>query len=171
VRIGGISRRKPRNARRREDVILFGVAGNVFAIAARAVEKIESAEGMRALRLRSGRPAKVRHTLAHRSKTYYVVDGNVHLALLPTRPTRVLLLRGTRLALSVDSIDRMAEITALHTLPRAFSGLERSWYRGLAVMEGSVVPVIDPGALLSAQELAALEAESRESEEEAKRSA
>ena len=64
-------------------------------------------------------------------------------------------------ALMVDGIDRMMQISAVITMPHAFSGEERKWYRGLAVMEGKVVPVINPDSFLSKGEIAVLEAKAK----------
>ena len=72
-------------------------------------------------------------------------------------PARLLLMRDADLALSVDAIDRMAEVTVLHPLPRAFRGEERNWYRGLVLIGEDVVPVLNPAVLLSKSELAALQ--------------
>ena len=67
-------------------------------------------------------------------------------------------MRDSDVALSVDAIDRMAEVTVLHPLPHAFRGEERNWYRGLVLIGEDVVPVLNPAALLSKPELAALRA-------------
>jgi hypothetical protein len=48
------------------------------------------------------------------------------------------------------------EITVLHALPAAFTHEERIWYRGLAIVNGAVVPVVNQGAFLSRGELAVL---------------
>jgi hypothetical protein len=53
----------------------------------------------------------------------------------------------------VDSTDRIMEIAALHALPPAFTHEERGWYRGLAVMNGLVVPIVNHNAFLNRQEL------------------
>ena len=71
----------------------------------------------------------------------------------------MLLLRNSCVAVTVDSIDRMAEITQLHSLPYAFRGEERSWYRGVAVIGEKVVPVMNPAAFLNSEELAIVEAD------------
>jgi chemotaxis signal transduction protein len=155
VRIGTIEKRHSRSVRRTEAVILFAVAGHAFAINAAAVEEIRDTADLRPLRGASG--AKVSYTVQRDQHTYFVVDANQHLRLLSSHPTRVLLLRNSCLALSVDSIDRMAEITQLHSLPRAFQGEERNWYRGLALIGEQVVPVINPAAFLNSEELAILE--------------
>jgi len=49
----------------------------------------------------------------------------------------------------------MTEISALYALPHAFTGQERQWYRGLAVLAGTdgqpeVVPVVNPDAFATA---------------------
>jgi hypothetical protein len=66
------------------------------------------------------------------------------------------LLREAILGLSVDSIKGMAEVITVHKLPQAFRGAERSWYRGLAIVGTQVAPVINPEALLTQLEWAAL---------------
>jgi chemotaxis signal transduction protein len=141
--------------RRSEAVILFSVAANIFAISASAVEEIRSAQDLRPLaaaypHLKFG---KVRHAITRDGKTFFVVDANMHFRMLPSHPTRVLLLRGTRIALMVDAIDRMTEISTLYSLPRAFHGEERVWYRGLALLNDQVIPVVSPAAFLSKAEL------------------
>jgi len=70
----------------------------------------------------------------------------------------VLILRNAPTAVLVDSTDRILEISALHALPRAFVHEERGWYRGLAVMGGDVVPVVNHNAFLDKAELEVLRA-------------
>jgi len=145
----------------REDVILFNVGGFRFAIAAGAVSEIRSLEGLQPFAPGSGymRITKVDFTLERGGVTYFIVDGgrHFHLARLEEpSPARVLILRQEAVAVSVDSTDRMVEISMLHALPQAFSGEERSWYRGLAVLNGDVVPVVNHNAFLSKAELVVL---------------
>jgi len=143
----------------REDVILFAVGPHTFAIGAKAVEKIENMEELRPIKLSAALPklAKVKHTL-DRDKTYFVVDASTHLLMLPSHAARVLLLRGSSVAVAVDSIDRIAEISAIHPLPHAFIGEERGWYRGVALIQDAVVPVVNAEAFLSAGDLKLLQA-------------
>jgi hypothetical protein len=61
-------------------------------------------------------------------------------------------------ALKVDAIVRMAEMTKMLPLPRSFQGDERNWYLGLMVMNDTVVPVVNPASFLSHFEMNALEA-------------
>jgi chemotaxis signal transduction protein len=144
----------------REDVILFTVGGFRFAIAAAAVSEIRNMEGLE--RFFGGTAhkvmAKVVYTLKRSGSTHYVVSGAQHFRLPPSKPTRVLVLRHTAVAVMVDSTDRMVEIELLHALPLAFSGDERNWYRGLALVNEDVVPIVNPSAFLTRGEAAVLKA-------------
>ena len=143
----------------REDVILFAVGPHTFAIGAKAVEKIENMEELQPIKLSAALPrlAKVKHTL-ERERPYFVVDASTHLLMLPSHASRVLMLRDSSVALAVDTIDRIAEISAIHPLPHAFIGEERGWYRGLALIQDAVVPVVNAEAFLSASDLKQLQA-------------
>lgn len=143
-----------------EHVILFTVGGFKFAIAAAAVSEIRSMEGLQ--RFFGGAAhraaAKVIYTLERDAVTHFVVSAAQHFHLPPSRPDRVLVLRHAAAALLVDSTDRMTEITVLHALPLAFKGEERNWYRGLAIVNGEAVPVVNPAAFLNRGEMAVLRA-------------
>ena len=148
----------------RESVILFSVAGFRFAIAAAAVSEIRSAQGLDLFctsnRHRAG--AKVTYTLERNGVIHFVVSVGRHFQLASSTSTRVLILRQTAVALLVDNTDRMIEISVLHALPRAFTGDERSWYRGLAIVNGDAIPVVNPAAFLSRGEVAVLKAMTQE---------
>ncbi|HEV3315572.1 MAG TPA: chemotaxis protein CheW [Candidatus Angelobacter sp.] len=142
----------------REDVIVFTVGGFRFAIAANAVSEIRGLEDLRRFSLGTSylRAAQVDFTVERNGTIYFVVDAARHFRLPPSKPTRVLILRQIAAAIQVDSTDRMMEISVLHALPQAFNGDERNWYRGLAVMDGDVVPVVNHNAFLSKAEMAVL---------------
>jgi chemotaxis signal transduction protein len=136
-------------------MILFGVGDVTFAIAANAVEEIRNADGLRPLAQR--KLAKVRHLLERAGRTYYVVDAGCHFRMLPMPANRVLILRRGNVALLVQRIDLMKEVSAIYALPGAFRGEERRWFRGLAAIPGAggeteVVPVVNPDTLLSEDE-------------------
>jgi chemotaxis signal transduction protein len=139
-------------------VIVFTVGGFRFAIAANAVSEIRGLEDLRRFSLGTSylRAAQVDFTVERNGTIYFVVDAARHFRLPPSKPTRVLILRQTAAAIQVDSTDRMMEISVLHALPQAFRGDERNWYRGLAVMDGDVVPVVNHDAFLSKAEMAVL---------------
>ncbi len=146
--------RAPNKTRRSEAVILFSVASTTFAISAAAVEEIRSASGLRSLACDAahGSLAKVRHTVKRGQRVFFVVDAAAHFHAAPVRPTRLLMLRNTRVAVAVENIDRMAEIHSLYPLPAAFRGDELRWYRGLALVAGRIVPVVDPEVFLTRAE-------------------
>ena len=144
----------------REAVILFTVGATSFAIAAGAVEEIRGLEGLAPFappfKLRS--LARVKHTLGRGKKTYFVVDAAAQFGIAAARDTRLLLLRHAAVAVQVENVARMAEIATLHALPRAFTGDERRWYRGLAQVGDDVLPVVAPEAFLTAAEISLLHA-------------
>ena len=142
-----------------EAVILFWVANQMLAIAAESVQEIRSTDGLAgaANEIEQEVVPKVRHILEWGRRTCYVVNAGSHFDLPVTRPTLVLILRRMRIAVLVDRIDRMTEIPAVYPLPQAFAGKERSWYRGLAYIDDSVIPVVEPSGFLSAEEFAALD--------------
>lgn len=150
---------KPRRARASEAVILFCIANQTFAIAADAVQEIRSTDslGGAAIEIEQADVPKVRHLIERARRTYYVVSGCAHFGLRVTRPTLVLILRQIRAAVLVDSIERMADVTKIQPLPRAFEGAERKWYRGLTYLEDRVIPVIHPGGFLTVEEFARLD--------------
>jgi chemotaxis signal transduction protein len=143
----------------RENVILFTVGGFKFAIAAGAVSEIRNADGLERFSVGGHRAlAKVESTLQRNGVTFFVVNAARHFGLPAAHTSRVLILRHTAVAVLVDSTDRMMEISVLHSLPMAFKREERSWYRGLAILSGEVLPVVNPAAFLSRGEAAVLRA-------------
>jgi len=159
VRLPRQSRRKHRSPQS-HPVILFVVAECTFAILATAVAEIQSVEHMKPLEAQFFRFGKVHHTLTREGRRYWVVDTNIHFGLLPTHSSRLLLLAETPVAVKVDSIVRMAEMTKLVPLPHSFLGDERNWYLGLTVMGGKVIPVVNPASFLSHLDMNSLEASS-----------
>jgi len=157
VRLGRPQQKKVTS--RGEPVILFGVGSNTLAVAASAVDEIRSTDGLTAIATGAlARSAKVKYTLERNGQRFFVVDSNLHFHVLPTKPARVMVFRKSEVALLVDRIDRITEISVVHSLPLAFTGEERDWYRGLALIDGDVVPVVDPASFLSSDELQTLHA-------------
>lgn len=148
-----------RHARHPETVVLFMVATQMFAIAADAVQEIRSTDSLAggAVEIDQIEVGKVRHMVEHNRRTYFVVNAGMHFGLPVTRPTLVLILRQLRVAVLIDRIERMAEISAVHPLPLAFAGDERRWYRGLASVDDLIIPVVDPGGFLTGEEFRTLE--------------
>ena len=142
-----------------EPMILFRVAHQTFAIAADAVQEIRSTDGLSgaAMEFEQSEVTKVRHTIERAHRTYYVVNAGAHFGLPVTRPTLVLILRQLRSAVLVDRIERMADVSVVHPLPRAFAGQERRWYRGLTYLDDHVIPVIQPNGFLTPDEFKRLD--------------
>jgi chemotaxis signal transduction protein len=144
----------------REDVIVFAVGGFKLAIAAGAVKEIRGMEDLHAFTLGgiSAQIAKLKYTLERNGATYFVIDAAQHFQLPPSHGSRVMVLRHTPTGVLVDSTDRIMEISALHALPPAFTHEERGWYRGLAVVNGIVIPVVNHNAFLNRAEIEILRA-------------
>lgn len=153
-----------------EAVILFWVANQMFAIAAESVQEIRSTDSLAGAANEIDQQAvlKVRHILEWGRRTCYVVNAGVHFDLPVTRPTLVLILRRMRIAVLVDRIDRMTEIPEVYPLPHAFAGKERRWYRGLAYVDDSVIPVVEPSGFLSVEEFTLLDRPIKPSESQRK---
>lgn len=147
------SRRKP-VARRGEAAILFTVGPYSFLIAAEEVDEIRETHELVSVAVNTMRTTveKIRSTLKKAGKTYFVVDGSLHFQMMPSRPTRLMILRNQTVAVTVDAIDRMMEIDRVLPLPKAFTCIEREWYRGLAVINEKVIPVVNGKTFLTAAE-------------------
>jgi len=139
----------------REDVIVFAVGGYKLAIAAGAVKEIRGMDDLHPFKLGgiSAQIAKLKYTLERNGTTYFVVDAAQHFRLPASSASRVMVLRNMPTGVLVDSTDRIVEISALHAVPPAFTHEERNWYRGLAVVNGLVVPVVNHNAFLNRAEL------------------
>jgi len=154
-----ISSAPARDTQRREQAVVFSITGCTFLISAGAVQEIRSTDSLGGVVKELDRPVlrKVRHIVEREAKSYYVVSGCEHFHLNYSRPTSVLILRNAPVAVLVDRIDEMAELRVLLALPRSFQGEERSWYRGLTVLDRKVLPVVNPQGFLTAGELQQLE--------------
>jgi len=148
-----------RRGRASESAILFTISGLPFAIASSAVHEIRSADSLSGSATEIGQSVvpKVKHLVHRGNRSYFVVNGCAHFGLKAARPTLVLILRDSPVAILVDKIERMADISAPHALPLAFEGEERRWYRGLSYTDDVIVPVVNPAGFLTRHELRALE--------------
>ncbi len=134
-----------------EAAILFNVGPYKFAISATDVEEIRHLDGLKesAQDAFKGHGNKSRMTLQRDRSSCAIVDASMHFRLLPSRPSRALVLRTGTVALTADSIDRMIDISSMVPLPVAFQGEERKWFRGLAFIGDSIVPVVSADSILS----------------------
>ena len=154
-----ISSLMPRDTRPREQVAVFSIAQYSFVISAASVQEIRSTDSLGGTVVELDRPAlrKVRHIVERDARAYYVVSGYEHFHLPSSRPTTVLILRGAPVAVLVDRIEEMAEMKVILALPKSFRGEERTWYRGLTVLDRKVLPVANHLGFLTAGELQQLE--------------
>jgi chemotaxis signal transduction protein len=159
----------PGNDRATEQVVVFSIGQFTFAISAAAVQEIRNTDslGGMVMELENIVVPKVRHMIERDSRSYFVVSGFDHFHLPQSRPTTLLILSKTPTAILVDRIEEMAEMRTIVALPRSFHGEERVWYRGLTILEGKVVPVVDQKGFLTTEQLQLLEQSAAEHQETA----
>lgn len=150
---------KQRSARS-EQIILFRVSGQLFALSSASVQEVRSVDSLAGMSTEINQQSlrKVRHLLQRGDKTLFVVNASAHFGLPPSSAGLIFVLRKTRSALLVDGIERMATMTQLQALPLAYCNEERGWYRGLTALDQNVVPVVNPEGFLTADEYALLDA-------------
>ncbi len=142
-----------------EQIILFRVSGQMFAISSASVQEVRSADSMSGAAVEISAPGlrKVRHVLRRGDRSLFIVNGAMHFGLHVAEGTLLFVLRKTRTALLIDGIEKMATMTRLQALPLSFCHEERQWYRGLTALDQTVVPVVRPEGFLSPEELALLD--------------
>ncbi len=145
---------------RAEQIILFRISGQIFAVSSASVQEVRSADSMAGLTVEITAPGlrKVRHVAQRGDKSLFVVNGAAHFGLAPSPGALIFVLRKTRTALLIDGIEKMTSMTRLQALPQSFCHEERLWYRGLTALDQTVVPVVHPEGFLTAEELAILDA-------------
>ena len=144
---------------RTEQIILFRVSGQTFAISSASVQEVRSVDNIAGMArdLPESHLKKVRHSIRRGDRTLYIVNAAIHFGLQPQPASLVFFLRRTHTALLIDGIEKMTTMTRLQALSHAFQGEERSWYRGLTALDQAVVPVVHPEGFLSLEELTLLE--------------
>lgn len=147
---------------RTEQIILFRSSSQIFAISSGSVQEVRSVDSLAgaAIDVSEPRVDKVRHAIRRGDRNLYVVNVALHFGLTLSAATLVFLLRKSRVALLIDGIERMTTMTMLQALPNAFCHEERRWYRGLTVLDQSVIPVVSPEGFLTRDELSLLDARS-----------
>jgi chemotaxis signal transduction protein len=140
---------------RTEQIILFRVSGQLFAVSSASVKEVRSVDTLAgsAQEIAQAGIRKVRHIVQRGEHTLYAVNAAMHFGLPPFAPALVFILRHTRTALLVDGIEKMTTMSRLQALPQAFCGSERDWYRGVTAIDQTVVPVVKPEGFLTPDEL------------------
>jgi len=143
-----------------EQIILFRVSGQLFAVSSASVQEVRSADSMSgaALDINVSGLRKVRHVLRRGDRSLFIVNAAMHFGLHAAEGAQLFVLRKTRTALLVDGIEKMTTMTRLQALPLSFCHEERQWYRGLTALDQTVVPVVHPEGFLSHAELTLLDA-------------
>ncbi|HWZ97200.1 MAG TPA: chemotaxis protein CheW [Candidatus Dormibacteraeota bacterium] len=158
---------------RAEQIILFRVGGQLFAISSASVQEVRSVDSLTGMsqEIPSTSVRKVRHTVRRGDSNHFIVNGTVHFGLQAAAASLVFFLRHTPTALLIDGIEKMTTMTYLQALPQAFCHEEREWYRGLTALDQTVVPVVRPEGFLSVEELTlldtAVQAENKSSDQRA----
>ncbi len=147
-------------AARAEQIILFRISGQLFAVSSASVQEVRSVDTLAGSAKDISQPSlrKVRQTVKRGDTSLYVVNGALHFGLPAAPPVLVFVLRRTKTALLVDGIEKITTMTRLQALPQAFCQEERDWYRGLTAIDQTVVPVVKPEGFLTSDELALLDA-------------
>jgi chemotaxis signal transduction protein len=150
---------KPSSAKT-EQIILFRVSGQLFAVSSASVQEVRSADSMSGAAVEISAPGirKVRHVVRRGDRSLFIVNGAMHFGLHAAEGALLFVLRKTRTALLIDGIEKMTAMTRLQALPLSFCHEERQWYRGLTALDQAVVPVVNPEGFLSLQELTLLDA-------------
>jgi chemotaxis signal transduction protein len=159
-------------AARTEQIILFRVSGQLFAVSSASVQEVRGVDSLSGAAKEISQPSlrKVKHVVRRGENSVYVVNAAMHFGLPPAPAALVFVLRRTRTALLIDGIEKMTTMTRLQALPLAFCHEERGWYRGLTALDQSVVPVVKPDGFLTPDELFLLDAAlSQEAEAETSR--
>jgi chemotaxis signal transduction protein len=144
---------------RSEQIILFRVSGQLFAVSSASVQEVRSVDTLTgaAREITHAGVRKVRHIVQRGEHSLFVVNGAMHFGLTSSPAALVFVLRRTRTALLVDGIERMTTMTRLQALPQSFCHEERQWYRGLTTIDQAVIPVVKPEGFLSPDELLQLD--------------
>ena len=145
---------------RTEQIILFRVSGQLFAVSSSSVQEVRAADSLSGPTSEVTHPSlrKVKRVVSRGGKALFVVSGALHFGLPPAPAALVFVLRNTRTALLVDGIEKMTTMTRLQALPQAFCHEERQWYRGLTALDQNVVPVVAPEGFLTPEEIDLLDA-------------
>lgn len=147
-------------ALRSEQIILFRIGEQLFAVSSASVQEVRSADTLSSTATEISIPdvPTVRYFMRRGEQVLFLVDGAAHFGLPASGGILAFVLRNTRTVLLVHSIEKMSFMTRLQGLPLTFCHEERLWYRGLTALDQTVVPVVRPEGFLSPENLTQLDA-------------
>lgn len=120
-------------SRRAEPIVIFRIGTQRFVLSSAEIEEIRD--------LHSGAvPATV--TTRRNAKISVVLADRV-FGLHSTVREQLLILKRHAVAVAIDRIEGMSELREIVALPHGFHGTEQSWYRGLALVSGHILPVVN----------------------------
>jgi len=122
---------------REEQIILFRIGEQLFALSSSSVQEVRSAESLSggATEIEALGVDKVRQFVRRGNNTLFLVSAATHFGIPAPDGILAFVLRNTRTALLVDSIEKMTAMTRLQALPLSFCHEERQWYRGLTALD------------------------------------
>src|SRR5579859_1711226 len=98
---------------RTEQIILFRVSGQTFAISSAFVQEVRSVDNIAGMAqvLPESTIRKVRHSIRRGDRIIYIVNAALHFRLSPQPPALVFFLRRTRTAPLIDGIEKMTTMS------------------------------------------------------------
>jgi chemotaxis signal transduction protein len=130
-----MSRRvSPSHARRGEPVVIFRLGSHRFVVASAEVEEIRD--------LHQGSLPLAVATRGN-GRQIPVVSADQIFGMPSAKLEQLLVLKTRGVAVAIGQIEGMAELCEIVALPQGFHGQERSWYRGLGLVQGRIVPVVN----------------------------
>jgi len=115
-------------ARSQSAIIRFRVGSYTLGIAAGALQEI----------------CRDQDLMARERETLPVLSAHEIFGVLAGAELHLLVLNPGLAAFRVDRVERMVVTGAINPLPKAFQGDERIWFLGLAIVDGVILPIVNP---------------------------
>jgi len=145
-----MSRRvNPPHSRRGEPVVIFRLGSHRFVIASAEVEEVRDLH-------HGDLPLAI--AARGNGRQIPVIAADRIFGVQSAKLEQLLVLKVRRVAVAIGRIEGMAELREIVELPRGFRGQERSWYRGLGLVQQQIMPVVN--AAMFAESASALPTES-----------
>lgn len=76
-----------------------------------------------------------------------VLSGHEIFGVVAGSDLHLLILNPGLAAFRVDRVERMVVTGSMNPLPKAFQGDERIWFQGLAIIDGVILPIVNPATI------------------------